>query len=135
MKVLVILTGLRWRFGLDRRMFDPEPIVECSGHCNPDAIGIDALAERHPRSLSSGERQRVALARALVKRPSLILADEPTGNLDSAHGDEVMRLLRQINAEGTTVVMVTHSPDHAAQASRTLNLLDGRVMVDALQAA
>lgn len=47
MKVLVILTGLRWRFGLDRRMFDPEPLVECSGHCNPDAIGIDALAERH----------------------------------------------------------------------------------------
>jgi len=64
-------------------------------------------------------------------RPELLLADEPTGNLDSAHGDEVMRILREINAEGTTLVMVTHSPVHAAQASRTVRLLDGRVQVDA----
>jgi putative ABC transport system ATP-binding protein len=77
----------------------------------------------------------VAIARALVAGPAVLLADEPTGNLDTAHGDEVMRLLRTINAEGTTVVMVTHSPAHAAQASRTVRLLDGRIVVDALQAA
>jgi putative ABC transport system ATP-binding protein len=65
----------------------------------------------------------------------VLLADEPTGNLDTARGEEVMRLLRQINAEGTTIVMVTHSPAHAAQASRTVRLLDGRIVVDALHAA
>ena len=98
-------------------------------------FGLADKAADYPDRLSGGQQQRVAIARALVSGPAVLLADEPTGNLDSAHGDEVMRLLRQINAEGTTVVMVTHSPDHAAQASRTLNLLDGRVMVDALQAA
>jgi putative ABC transport system ATP-binding protein len=91
--------------------------------------------ERRERVGAMLAKQRVAIARALVAGPAVLLADEPTGNLDSAHGDEVMRLLRTINAEGTTVVMVTHSPDHAAQASRTLNLLDGRIVVDALQAA
>jgi putative ABC transport system ATP-binding protein len=92
-------------------------------------------AGHRPSQLSGGQQQRVAIARALVAGPAMLLADEPTGNLDTAHGDEVMRLLRNINAEGTTVVMVTHSPAHAAQASRTLHLLDGRVVVDALQAA
>jgi putative ABC transport system ATP-binding protein len=98
-------------------------------------LGVGHRAAHRPSQLSGGQQQRVAIARALVAGPAVLLADEPTGNLDSAHGDEVMRLLREINAEGTTVVMVTHSPDHAAQASRTLNLLDGRIMVDALQAA
>ena len=98
-------------------------------------LGVGHRASHRPSQLSGGQQQRVAIARALVSGPAMLLADEPTGNLDSAHGDEVMRLLRDINAEGTTVVMVTHSPDHAAQASRTLNLLDGRIMVDALQAA
>ena len=98
-------------------------------------LGVGHRATHRPSQLSGGQQQRVAIARALVAGPAVLLADEPTGNLDSAHGDEVMRLLRDINAEGTTVVMVTHSPDHAAQASRTLNLLDGRIMVDALQAA
>ena len=74
-------------------------------------------------------------SRALVASPALLLADEPTGNLDTAHGDEVMRILRQINADGTTIVMVTHSPAHAAQASRTVRLLDGRILIDALQPA
>jgi len=100
-----------------------------------EKLGISHRAGHRPSQLSGGQQQRVAIARALVAGPALLLADEPTGNLDSAHGDEVMRLLRAINAEGTTVVMVTHSSAHAAQASRTLNLLDGCVVVDALQAA
>jgi putative ABC transport system ATP-binding protein len=98
-------------------------------------LGVAHRAGHRPSQLSGGQQQRVAIARALVAGPALLLADEPTGNLDTAHGDEVMRLLRKINEEGTTVVMVTHSPAHAAQASRTLHLLDGRVVVDALQAA
>lgn len=100
-----------------------------------DKLGVAHRARHRPSQLSGGQQQRVAIARALVARPAMLLADEPTGNLDSAHGDEVMRILRQINAEGTTVVMVTHSPSHAAQASRTLRLLDGRILIDALQAA
>ncbi|CAN7335478.1 ABC transporter ATP-binding protein [Massilia sp. LjRoot122] len=100
-----------------------------------DRLGVAHRAKHRPSQLSGGQQQRVAIARALVAEPAMLLADEPTGNLDTAHGDEVMRLLRNINAEGTTVVMVTHSPAHAAQASRTLHLVDGRVVVDALQAA
>ncbi|MEX5748080.1 ABC transporter ATP-binding protein [Massilia sp. X63] len=100
-----------------------------------ERLGVAHRARHRPSQLSGGQQQRVAIARALVAEPAMLLADEPTGNLDSAHGDEVMRLLRNINAEGTTVVMVTHSPAHAAQASRTLHLVDGRVVVDALQAA
>ncbi|MFZ6744928.1 ABC transporter ATP-binding protein [Undibacterium sp. JH2W] len=100
-----------------------------------EKLGISHRANHRPSQLSGGQQQRVAIARALIANPAVLLADEPTGNLDSAHGDEVMRLLRTINAEGTTVVMVTHSPSHAAQASRTLHLLDGRIVVDALQAA
>ena len=97
-------------------------------------LGIAHRARHRPSQLSGGQQQRVAIARAVVSRPALLLADEPTGNLDSAHGDEVMRILRELNAEGTTLVMVTHSPMHAAQATRTLRLLDGRVLVDALTA-
>jgi len=100
-----------------------------------DRLGIGHRAGHRPSQLSGGQQQRVAIARALVAGPALLLADEPTGNLDTAHGDEVMRLLRAINLEGTTLVMVTHSPAHAAQASRTIRLLDGRIVVDALQAA
>jgi putative ABC transport system ATP-binding protein len=100
-----------------------------------DRLGVAHRAGHRPSQLSGGQQQRVAIARALVAGPAMLLADEPTGNLDTAHGDDVMRLLRTINAEGTTVVMVTHSPAHAAQASRTLRLLDGRIVVDALLAA
>jgi putative ABC transport system ATP-binding protein len=90
-------------------------------------LGVDHRASHRPSQLSGGQQQRVAIARALVSDPLLLLADEPTGNLDSAHGDDVMRLLRGINEDGTTIVMVTHSPAHAAQARRTIHLLDGRV--------
>jgi putative ABC transport system ATP-binding protein len=100
-----------------------------------DKLGVAHRAKHRPSQLSGGQQQRVAIARALVARPAMLLADEPTGNLDTAHGNEVMRILRQINAEGTTVVMVTHSPTHAAQASRSVRLLDGRILVDALMAA
>ncbi|MCV2351234.1 ABC transporter ATP-binding protein [Paucibacter sp. Y2R2-4] len=94
-------------------------------------LGLAHRAEHRPSQLSGGQQQRVAIARAIAARPALLLADEPTGNLDSAHGQEVMRLLRELNEEGTTLVMVTHSPEHAALASRTVRLLDGRVLVDA----
>lgn len=96
-----------------------------------ERLGIAHRAKHHPSQLSGGQQQRVAIARAVAARPSLLLADEPTGNLDSAHGHEVMRLLRELNDEGTTLVMVTHSAEHAALASRTVRLLDGRVLVDA----
>jgi len=96
-----------------------------------ERLGLSHRAGHRPSQLSGGQQQRVAIARAIAARPALLLADEPTGNLDSAHGAEVMRILRELNAEGTTLVMVTHSPEHAAQASRTLRLLDGRVVVDA----
>ena len=92
-----------------------------------DKLGVAHRAGHFPSQLSGGQQQRVAIARALVGRPALLLADEPTGNLDTAHGDEVMRLLKQINEEGTTVVMVTHSADYARQAARTVRLLDGRI--------
>jgi putative ABC transport system ATP-binding protein len=90
-------------------------------------LGIDHRAKHRPSQLSGGQQQRVAIARALVNRPALLLADEPTGNLDSAHGSEVMQILREINDAGTTIVMVTHSPSHAALAKRTIQLLDGSV--------
>ena len=99
-----------------------------------ERLGIAHRADHRPSQLSGGQQQRVAIARAIAARPALLLADEPTGNLDSAHGAEVMRILRELNAEGTTLVMVTHSLEHAAQASRTLRLLDGRVVVDAVAA-
>jgi putative ABC transport system ATP-binding protein len=95
-------------------------------------LGLTHRAGHRPSQLSGGQQHRVAIARAIAARPALLLADEPTGNLDSAHGAEVMRILRELNAEGTTLVMVTHSLEHAAQASRTLRLLDGRVVVDAV---
>ena len=97
-----------------------------------ERLGLTHRASHRPSQLSGGQQQRVAIARAIAARPALLLADEPTGNLDSAHGAEVMRILRELNADGTTLVMVTHSLEHAAQASRTLRLLDGRVVVDAV---
>lgn len=81
-----------------------------------------------PLQLSGGQQQRVAVARAIVTNPKLILADEPTGNLDSEHGEEVMKILRQLNGEGSTIVMVTHSEHDASYADRIIRLLDGKVV-------
>jgi putative ABC transport system ATP-binding protein len=92
-----------------------------------EKLGIAHRARHQPSQLSGGQQQRVAIARALVNRPAVLLADEPTGNLDSSHGEEVMQLLGQINSEGTTIVMVTHSAAHAARASRTVAMLDGAI--------
>ena len=91
------------------------------------------LREKHfPQQLSGGQQQRVAIARAVVANPKLILADEPTGNLDSKNGQEVMNLLSELNKEGTTIVMVTHSQHDAGFASRTINLFDGQVVTETL---
>ena len=93
-------------------------------------MNISHRAHHFPQQLSGGQQQRVAIARACVCHPKLILADEPTGNLDSKNGREVMSLLSELNAEGTTIVMVTHSPKDAAIAQRTIDLLDGQIVQD-----
>ena len=93
-------------------------------------MGISHRAKHSPQQLSGGQQQRVAIARAVVSSPKLILADEPTGNLDSKNGKEVMDLLAELNAEGTTIVMVTHSQKDAAVAQRVINLFDGQIVGD-----
>lgn len=100
-----------------------------------DKIGIAHRAKHMPSQLSGGQQQRVAVARAVVGDQQMILADEPTGNLDSTHGQEVMEILQQLNAEGTTIVMVTHSPAHADYAKRTINLFDGCVVTENVKVA
>lgn len=100
-----------------------------------DRIGIAHRAGHMPGQLSGGQQQRVAVARAIVGDQPLILADEPTGNLDSVHGQEVMDMLRTLHSEGTTIVMVTHSPVHADYAQRTVNLFDGYVVTENTRAA
>ena len=91
-------------------------------------VSLEELLDRKPRELSGGQQQRVAIARAVVTNPKLILADEPTGNLDSKNGAEVMNLLTELNREGTTIVMVTHSRHDASFAHRTVHLFDGSVV-------
>ena len=93
-------------------------------------VAIDHRADHLPQQLSGGQQQRVAVARALVINPKLVLADEPTGNLDSANGEEVMTMLRELNRDGTTVVMVTHSEKEGAYADRIVRLLDGQIILD-----
>ncbi|HLF12248.1 MAG TPA: ABC transporter ATP-binding protein [Gammaproteobacteria bacterium] len=93
-----------------------------------ELVGLDKRATQFPEQLSGGEQQRVAVARALVNDPKLIVADEPTGNLDSKNGDEVMQMLTTLNHEGATVVIATHSPAHASRAHRVVHLLDGRIV-------
>jgi putative ABC transport system ATP-binding protein len=93
-----------------------------------ERIGISHRSNHFPQQLSGGQQQRVAVARALVNRPDLILADEPTGNLDSSNGNEVMELLCELNEKGTTIIMVTHSSHDASYSNRVINLLDGEVV-------
>ena len=93
-------------------------------------MNISHRAKHFPQQLSGGQQQRVAIARACVANPKLILADEPTGNLDSKNGREVMQLLQELNQEGATIVMVTHSQKDAAMAQRTIDLFDGKIVSD-----
>jgi putative ABC transport system ATP-binding protein len=93
-----------------------------------ERLGISHRASHFPQQLSGGQQQRVAIARAIVAGPKLILADEPTGNLDSTHGHEVMDLLAGLNQEGATIVMVTHSPVDCQRAHRIVNLFDGKIV-------
>jgi putative ABC transport system ATP-binding protein len=96
-----------------------------------ELVDLRARARHRPAQLSGGQQQRVAVARAVVTDPKLILADEPTGNLDTRNGEDVMSMLETLNAEGATILMVSHSPDHAARAHRIVNMLDGRIVPQA----
>jgi len=93
-----------------------------------EKMDITARRNHFPRQLSGGQQQRVAVARAIINQPNLILADEPTGNLDSEHGAEVMKILVKLNQEGTTILMVTHSMENAAYSRRVIQLYDGRII-------
>ncbi len=99
-----------------------------------DKVGIAHRARHFPHQLSGGQQQRAAIARAIVGEPKLILADEPTGNLDLANGEQVMNILTGLNDAGTTIVMVTHSPSHADMAKRRIDMLDGRIVASAARA-
>jgi putative ABC transport system ATP-binding protein len=99
-----------------------------------DQVGVAHRARHFPHQLSGGQQQRAAIARAIVGQPDLILADEPTGNLDTENGAQVMDILKSLNAAGATIVMVTHSPSHADQARRRIDILDGRLVASVAQA-
>ena len=99
-----------------------------------EKMDITARRNHFPRQLSGGQQQRVAVARAIINQPKLILADEPTGNLDSEHGAEVMKMLVQLNQEGTTILMVTHSMENASYSGRVIQLYDGRIATAPMEA-
>ena len=100
-----------------------------------ELLDINHRKNHYPRQLSGGQQQRVAIARAVVANPSLILADEPTGNLDSSNGDEVMKYLHRLNDNGSTIIMVTHSEEQAKQAKRIVQLFDGKMLTENILAA
>jgi putative ABC transport system ATP-binding protein len=108
-------------------------VAEISRRANSlmETLGIASQATKLPAQLSGGQRQRVAIARALINQPDILLADEPTGNLDSASGQEVLRLFKKLNAQGQTIVLVTHDPAAAAHATRVIFLRDGQVVDEA----
>ena len=95
-----------------------------------DRVGLKDRVDHTPAELSGGQQQRVAIARALVNKPSILFADEPTGNLDSKTGDEVMRLFKELNAEGQTIILITHEDDIAQQSKRIINIKDGLIESD-----
>ncbi|MDD1620224.1 MAG: ABC transporter ATP-binding protein [Methylococcaceae bacterium] len=95
-----------------------------------DRVGLGAYAESHPNQISGGQQQRVAIARALINQPRVLLADEPTGNLDSQTSEEILAIFRQLNADGITIVLVTHEADVAAHALRQVGFRDGRIVRD-----
>lgn len=99
-------------------------------NCALERMQIAHSTEHYPQQLSGGQQQRVAIARAIVTNPHLILADEPTGNLDSINGNEVMALLKELNSEGATVVMVTHSEENAREAGRIVRMMDGCILTE-----
>ena len=99
-----------------------------------DRVGIAHRQRHHPHQLSGGQQQRAAIARAIVGEPTLILADEPTGNLDTENGAQVMNILTGLNQDGATIVMVTHSPSHADMARRRIDMLDGRIVTSVARA-
>ncbi|HXS26901.1 MAG TPA: ABC transporter ATP-binding protein [Steroidobacteraceae bacterium] len=99
-----------------------------------ELVALESRAKHKPAQLSGGQQQRVAVARAVVGDPKLIVADEPTGNLDTKNGEDVMDMLATLNEQGATVLMVTHSPSHAGRASRLVNLLDGRIVPNVAEA-
>lgn len=99
-----------------------------------ERMQIAHRTEHYPQQLSGGQQQRVAIARAIVTNPRIILADEPTGNLDSANGNEVMSLLKELNRDGTTVVMVTHSEENAREAGRIIRMMDGYILTESRSA-
>ena len=111
-------------------IYDKTPAQERKERVEAALEKMDITARRNhfPRQLSGGQQQRAAVARAIINQPTLILADEPTGNLDSEHGAEVMKLLVRLNEEGTTVLMVTHSMENAAYSGRVIRLHDGRIV-------
>ncbi len=113
-------------------LYTGTPIVERKKRVSAVLEQMEIIARRNhfPQQLSGGQQQRVAVARAVVTEPKVILADEPTGNLDSTHGDEVMNLLTSLNEAGTTIVMVTHSPAYAECGHRRINLFDGQVVTE-----
>lgn len=95
-------------------------------------VGLQDRLKNHPNQLSGGQQQRVAIARSLMNDPELILADEPTGNLDSQSGSDIMRILKELNEEGKTIVLITHEPEIAKQAKRIISIKDGRIHHDSL---